>query len=107
MAKKISSKVNEKKDLKNQDQNKKKLNNVVKKPTFFYYSSSLSAAYRSTDLCDYFVQLYKEHFSQTFQALNYCKCLTSPDLEQQLEQKKVILTKKKSHKCIYFINFHL
>lgn len=111
MTKKISSKVNEKKenikkDIKTQEQNNKKPNIIVKKIAFFYYSSSLAASYRSADLCDYFVQLYKEHFTQTFQALNYCKGLTSPDLEQQIEQKKVILTKRKSHKSTIFYKFY-
>ena len=66
------------------------------KKKLVYYFSNLAIAYKSPDICDYFVQLYKEHFSQTFQALSYCKGI-KPEEFEQIEEKKVFLKKRDSH----------
>lgn len=66
------------------------------KKKFIYYSTNLALSYKMADSNDYFLQLYKEHFSQTFQALSYCKGIRQTEIEQ-IEEKKVFLKKRESH----------
>lgn len=66
------------------------------KKKFIYYSTNLAISYKLADSNDYFLQLYKEHFSQTFQALSYCKGIRQTEIEQ-IEEKKVFLKKRESH----------
>jgi len=49
---------------------------------------------------DYFAKIYKEHFLQGYQAINFCKYLKAVD-PAELAKKKVYLPKKESHKGIY------
>ena len=88
---------------KNQQKNGKKAGDsdknvkpVMQKNKFIFYSTNLALAYKSLDSNDYFVQLYKEHFSQTFQALSYCKGIKSIEADQ-IEEKKVNLKKRETH----------
>jgi len=65
--------------------------------TFTYYATSLEKHHRNRNDMDYFCQLYKEHFIQSFQALTFCKYLRPVD-PKVLAQKKVFLPKRISHK---------
>ena len=66
------------------------------KKKFIYYSTNLALSYKMADSNDYFLQLYKEHFSQTFQALSYCEGIRQAEIDQ-IEEKKVFLKKRESH----------
>ena len=46
---------------------------------------------------DYFAKIYKEHFLQGYQAINFCKYLKAVD-PAELAKKKVYLPKKETHK---------
>lgn len=46
---------------------------------------------------DYFAKIYREHFLQGYQAINFCKYLKPVD-PAELAKKKVYLPKKESHK---------
>lgn len=69
-----------------------------KRDTFTYYVTSLEKHHRTWSE-DYFCQIYKEHFIQSFQALTFCKYLRPVD-PRMIAQKKVFLPKKPSHKGI-------
>lgn len=58
-----------------------------------YYFSSLLYHIQNDNVADYFTQLYKEHFAQTFQALQYCKNL----IKKNDFPKPVILKKRDTH----------
>lgn len=79
---------------------------IQDKPTFTYYVSSLERYHRSIDEADYFCQLYREHFLQTYQAMHFCKFLKPAD-PQQLKSKKVFLTKRDTHKGTNLLLFPL
>jgi len=49
---------------------------------------------------DYFAKIYKEHFLQGYQAINFCKYLKAVD-PAELAKKKVYLPKKETHKGTY------
>ena len=72
------------------------------KDTFTYYSTSLEKHHRNWNDNDYFCQIYKEHFIQSFQALTFCKYLRPVD-PKVLAQKKVFLPKKGIHKGNLFV----
>jgi len=55
---------------------------------------------------DYFAKIYKEHFLQGYQAINFCKYLKAVD-PAELAKKKVYLPKKESHKDKKTIIFDL
>jgi len=79
---------------------------VPSKNAFTYYSTSLEKHHRNWNDSDYFCQIYKEHFIQSFQALTFCKYLKPVD-PKLLAQKKVFLPKKASHKDKKSIIFDL
>lgn len=70
---------------------------AIQKPSFTYYMTSLEKYHRKWNEMDYFCQIYKEHFIQSFQALTFCKYLKPVD-SKTLAQKKVFLPKRPSHK---------
>lgn len=79
-------------------------NNIKENKKSTYYFSDLVQAYRVNSIdCDYFTQLYKEHLSQSFQALSYCKNI-KPE-PKQIEEKKVFLKRRETHKS-KIIKFH-
>jgi len=63
---------------------------------FIYYMTNMEKAHRWNGEPDYFVQVYREHFLQTYQALTFCKMLKAADLSV-INQKKVNLPKKEAH----------
>jgi len=67
------------------------------KDSFTYYISNLEKHHRNWDELDYFCQIYKEHFIQSFQSLTFCKYLKPVD-PKLLAQKKVMLPKRPTHK---------
>jgi Dullard-like phosphatase family protein len=67
------------------------------KDSFIYYMTYLEKAHRWGGEPDYFVQLYQEHFLQTFQALNFCKAIKPTD-PAVLAQKRVYFPKRDTHK---------
>lgn len=81
-----------------------------KRDAFTYYTTSLEKHHRNWNDSDYFCQIYKEHFIQSFQALTFCKYLRPVD-PRMIAQKKVFLPKKPSHKGIvysynqFYLNF--
>lgn len=76
------------------------INNIV------YYMTSLQKHHRNWNESDYFCQIFKEHFIQTFQALTFCKYLRPVD-PKVLNQKRVILPKKPQYKDKKSIIFDL
>jgi Dullard-like phosphatase family protein len=66
-----------------------------KKP-FIYYMTNLEKYHRHHEY-DYFSQIYKEHFIQSYQAMMFCKYLKPVD-PKMLAQKRVYLNKRESHK---------
>ncbi len=77
---------------------------ILNKNDFIYYSTSLEKHHKNWNENDYFCQIYKEHFIQSFQALTFCKYLRPVD-PKVLAQKKVFLPKKASHKGKLRIEF--
>jgi len=67
------------------------------KEPFIYYMTNLEKAHRWAGEADYFVQIYREHFLQTFQALSFCKLLKPTD-PSVIAQKKVHLPRRETHK---------
>lgn len=72
---------------------------ITQKPSFVYYMTSLEKHHKKWNEMDYFCQIYKEHFIQSFQALTFCKYLKPVD-QRIIAQKKVFLPKRPSHKGI-------
>jgi len=64
---------------------------------FVYYMTGLERAHSWDGESDYFVQIYREHFLQTYQALAFCKVL-KPFEAHVLQQKKVNLPRRDTHK---------
>ena len=63
-----------------------------------YYMTSIERYIRGVDIDDeYFEKIYKEHFLQTYQAVNFCRYLKDVNVAE-LEKKKVYLPKRESHK---------
>jgi len=67
-----------------------------KKP-FIYFMTSLERFHREYDQNNYFCQIYREHFMQTFQAMVFCRYLKPVD-HKVLSMKKVTLSRKDIHK---------
>ena len=60
--------------------------------------TSIERYIRGVDIDDeYFEKIYKEHFLQTYQAVNFCKYLKDVSAAE-LEKKRVCLPKRESHK---------
>jgi len=72
-------------------------NELPSKNAFTYYITSLEKHHRQWNNSDYFCQIYKEHFIQTFQTLTFCKYLKPVD-PRVISQKKVFLPKRATHK---------
>ena len=77
---------------------------VPQKSSFTYYVTSLEKHHRKWNEMDYFCQIYKEHFIQSFQALTFCKYLKPVD-QRTLSQKKVFLPKRPTHKGFILYNY--
>ena len=71
-----------------------------KKP-FIYFMTSLERFHREYDQNNYFCQIYREHFMQTFQAMVFCRYLKPID-QKVLSLKKLTLPRKDIHKGIFF-----
>ncbi len=54
-------------------------------------------SFRFPNQSDYFNQIYREHFIQSYHALGFCKMLKNVD-PHVLESKKVLLKKKEKRK---------
>jgi hypothetical protein len=77
------------------------------KKTFLYYMAFLEKYHRNYFENDYFCQIYREHFLQSYQAMMFCKYLKPVD-PKVLSQKRVFLNKRETHKgniFFYRINF--
>lgn len=55
---------------------------------------------------EYFSKIFRDHFTQTFQALNFCKYLKPVD-QKELTKKKVYLPKRETHRDKKTIIFDL
>ena len=73
-----------------------KKKNQIAEP-FIYYMTHMEKAHRWNGENDYFVQVYREHFLQTFQALSFCKMIKPTD-PAVINQKRVNLPRKEHHK---------
>lgn len=63
-----------------------------------YYMSNVHKYLCRLDIDDeYFEKIYKEHFLQSIQAVNFCRYLKPPD-PLELNKKRVFLPKRESHK---------
>ncbi len=64
-----------------------------------YYSAGLEKYVKTNANFenDYFAKIYREHFLQGYQAINFCKYLKPVD-PAELAKKKVYLPKRESHK---------
>jgi len=74
-----------------------------------YYMAGIEKYLKNTSASfegDYFAKIYREHFLQGYQAINFCKYLKPVD-PTVLAQKKVYLPKKESHKDKKTIIFDL
>jgi len=71
--------------------------NTGREQPFIYYMTSLEKAHKYNGEPDYFVQIYREHFLQSFQALSFVKTLKVPDTSV-IAQKRVHLPKRESHR---------
>jgi len=71
--------------------------NAQDEEPFVYYMSSLDKAHRWNGDQDYFAQVYREHFLQSYQALSFCKTLKPTD-PSVIAQKRVNLPRRESHK---------
>jgi CTD small phosphatase-like protein 2 len=69
----------------------------IKHTPFVYYMTSMEKSHRMLNDNDYFLNIYREHFIQTFQAMTFCKFLKPVD-SKVLNQKRQILNKRESHK---------
>jgi len=69
----------------------------VKDSSFVYYMTHLEKAHRWDGEPDYFVQIYQEHFLQSYQALSFLKN-TKPTDPALLAQKRVNLPRRETHK---------
>jgi len=67
------------------------------KEPFIYYMTHLEKAHKWGGEPDYFVQIYQEHFLQSFQALGFCKNMKQPD-PVLLAQKRVNFPQRDTHK---------
>jgi len=65
-----------------------------------YYMHRLEQAYKYPDFFDFFNQIYREHFFQTCQAINFIRNLNPPD-SSMLHSKMINLPKKETHKSIF------
>jgi len=74
-----------------------KTQNTGRDQPFIYYMTSLEKAHRWNGEADYFVQVYKEHFLQSFQALSFVKTVKTPDANI-IAQKRVHLPRRETHK---------
>lgn len=64
---------------------------------FIYFMTSLEKHHREYDETNYFCQIYREHFVQSYQAMVFCKYL-KPIEQKVLASKKMTLPKRESHK---------
>ena len=62
-----------------------------------YYMASLAKHMKGYDSGDYFCKLFRDHFAQCYQAINFCKNLKPVD-QKELAKKKVYIPKRDSHR---------
>ena len=79
---------------------------ILSTPSQIYYMTWLEKYHRHPDERDYFSQIYREHFMQSFQAMGFCKFIKPVD-PKVLAQKKVFLTKRETHKGAFYNLFGL
>ena len=72
---------------------------VLKGPV--YYVSNLEKYHKEFDPSNYFCQIYREHFMQSYQALMFCKYMKPVD-QKALAMKKLNLHKRETHKGITY-----
>lgn len=80
----------------------KEMKEIFEGPTLkgpIYYVSNLEKYHKEFDPLNYFCQIYREHFMQSYQALMFCKYMKPAD-QKALAQKKVSLHKRDTHKGI-------
>jgi len=67
-----------------------------------YYMTNIERYLKGSSADDeYFEKIYKEHFLQTYQAVNFCKYLKPVD-PVELNKKRVYLPKRETHKGKYY-----
>lgn len=66
-----------------------------------YYANNLKKHWKRYNEKDYFCRLYREHFYQIFQEMKACKAVRPVD-QIILNRKSVTLSKRESHKGIFF-----
>jgi len=91
-----TSKYGSSSSLKEQNKSTQEVAKTQGREPFIYYMSGLEKAHRWDGEVDYFVQIYREHFLQTYQALSFCKVLKPFD-PAVLAQKRVNLTRRDTH----------
>jgi Dullard-like phosphatase family protein len=64
---------------------------------FVYYMTGLEKAHRHAGEVDYFTQIYREHFIQSYQALSFCKMLRPSD-PAIIAQKRVNVPRRESNR---------
>lgn len=69
----------------------------AEKEPFIYYMTNMARAHRWEGEADYFVQIYQDHFIQSYQALTFCKNVKVPEFSQ-IAQKRIDLPRRESHK---------
>lgn len=62
-----------------------------------YYMTNLEKHLKRYDDRDYFSQIYREHFQQSFQSMKFCRFMKQTD-PKVLAKKKVYLTKKEVYR---------
>lgn len=73
---------------------------VAAAQTCQYYMAGLEKYLKNREIeSEYFFKIYREHFLQGYQAINFCKYLKAPD-PAELAKKKVYLPKKECYKGI-------
>ena len=87
----------------NTTQAKKEVQAVVAAVCQYYMAGLEKYLKHGSQDNEYFAKIYKEHFLQGFQAINFCKYLKAVD-PTELAKKKVYLPKKECYKGIHFVS---
>ena len=68
-----------------------------------YYMHGLEKHFREPDHNDYFCKIYRDHFMQSFQAMNFCRNLKDVD-PKEIAKRKVHIPRLDKHKGSSFNN---
>ncbi len=71
--------------------------NASEKKTFIYFMTNMEKYHMEYNESDYFCQIYREHFMQTYQAMMFCRYLKPID-PKLLSLKKISLPRKEIHR---------